>query len=105
MAKGILRVKAKTAGDLTSVKMLAKHAMETGLRKDKKTGDKIPAKYLQEIQVSHAGKVVFQANLGTAISKNPYFSFSFAGGAKGEELQLSWKENTGNSATETAKIK
>ena len=105
MAKGILRVKAKAAGDVINVKMLAKHAMETGLRKDKKTGDKIPAKYLQELQVSHGGNVVFQANLGTAISKNPYFSFSFAGGAKGDELQLSWKENTGESAIEKAKIK
>ncbi|MCP4596112.1 thiosulfate oxidation carrier complex protein SoxZ [Neptuniibacter sp.] len=105
MAKGILKVKAKAAGGKTKVKMMAKHIMETGQRKDKKTGEVIPAKFLQEVKVMHAGKEVFAANLGTAISKNPYFAFNFAGGAKGDELTMTWVENTGATATETAKIK
>ena len=43
--------------------------------------------------------------MGTAVSKNPYLAFTFEGGAKGDELQMTWTENTGKSATETAKIK
>jgi sulfur-oxidizing protein SoxZ len=105
MAKGILKVKAKAAGDKTKVKLMAKHIMETGQRKDKKTGELIPAKFLKELKISHAGKEVFAANLGTAVSKNPYFAFNFAGGAKGDELTMTWVENTGETATETAKIK
>ena len=35
MAKGILRAKAKAKGGNTVVKIMAKHAMETGNRKDK----------------------------------------------------------------------
>ena len=105
MAKGILRVKAKAKGGKTKVKMMAKHIMESGQRKDKKTGKLIPAKFLQEVKVEHAGKVVFQANMGTAISKNPFIGFTFEGGAKGEELALTWVENTEKTATETAKIK
>lgn len=101
----ILKVKAKASDGSTSVKMMAKHVMETGQRKDKKTGQLIPAQFLQEIKVEHAGKVVFEANLGTAISKNPYLAFSFAGGASGDQLVMTWKENTGASATETADIK
>lgn len=102
---GIFKVKAKAKGGVTKVKMLAKHVMETGQRKDKKTGDIIPAKFIQELTVQHAGNTVFSGQLGTAVSKNPYFSFTFAGGAKGDELSISWTENTGTSATETAKIK
>lgn len=105
MAKGILKVKAKAAGDNTKVKLMAKHIMETGLRTDKKTGEKIPEMYLKELTVMHGGKEVFAANMGTAVSKNPYFAFSFAGGAKGDELTMTWVESTGKTATETAKIK
>lgn len=105
MAKGILKVKAKAAGDSTKVKMMAKHIMETGLRTNKKTGEKIPAKYLKELKVMHGDKEVFAANMGTAVSKNPYFAFKFAGGAKGDELTMTWVESTGETATETAKIK
>ncbi|MBV0933576.1 thiosulfate oxidation carrier complex protein SoxZ [Marinobacterium weihaiense] len=101
---GIMRVKAKARGDSTDVKMLIKHNMETGQRKDK-SGNVIPAKFLAEIEARHNGKLVFGASLGPAVSKNPYFSFSFAGGAAGDTLELSWKENTGASGTETADIR
>ncbi|MBA4501191.1 thiosulfate oxidation carrier complex protein SoxZ [Marinobacterium marinum] len=100
----IMRVKAKARGATTEVKMMAKHIMETGQRKDK-SGNIIPAQFLAELEVRHAGKVVFAANLGPAVSKNPYFSFSFAGGASGDTLEVSWKENTGTSGTETAEIR
>ncbi|MCV6609599.1 MAG: thiosulfate oxidation carrier complex protein SoxZ [Amphritea sp.] len=102
---GIMKVKAKAKKGATNVKMMAKHIMESGQRKDKKTGELIPAMFLQELTVQHAGKTVFAGNLGTAISKNPYIAFSFEGGAKGEELTINWVENTGKTGTETAAIK
>ena len=104
MAKGILRAKAKAKGGNTVVKIMAKHAMETGNRKDK-SGEKIPAKYIQTLSVVHNGKMVMESNMGSATSKNPYMAFTFVGGAKGDELQMTWTENTGSTATETAKIK
>ncbi|WP_019621322.1 thiosulfate oxidation carrier complex protein SoxZ [Amphritea japonica] len=102
---GIMKVKAKSKKEMTSVKLMAKHIMESGQRKDKKTGEPIPAMFLQGITVQHAGKTVFEANLGTAVSKNPYLAFTFAGGAKGDELTISWVESTGKTGTETAAIK
>ena len=101
---GILKVKAKASGGKTRVKMMAKHIMESGQRKDK-SGNLIPAMFIQEIKVEHAGKVVFQANLNAAISKNPYLAFDFQGGAKKDELVLTWVENTGKTGTETASIR
>ena len=100
----IFRVKAKARKGSTDVKMMAKHEMETGQRKGK-DGNLIPAKFLDTITVSHGGKVVFEANLGTAVSKNPYLAFSFEGGAKGEALDIAWTENTGASGTESGDIK
>ncbi|QEQ96357.1 thiosulfate oxidation carrier complex protein SoxZ [Neptunomonas concharum] len=101
----ILKVKAKASGGKTQVKMMAKHVMESGQRKDSKTGELIPALFLNNLVVKHADKVVFEANLGPAVSKNPYIAFDFEGGAKGDELVMMWSENTGKSATETAAIK
>jgi sulfur-oxidizing protein SoxZ len=105
MAKKMLKVKAKASGDKTKVKMMAKHIMESGQRKDKKTGELIPALFIQNLTVKHADKVVFEANLGPAISKNPYLAFSFDGGASGEELSMTWTENSGKTGTEVAAIK
>ncbi len=48
MAKKI-KIRAKAKDDLVTVKSLMNHAMETGLRKDKKTGKKIPAPFTQEV--------------------------------------------------------
>ena len=40
MAKKSIRIRAKMKGDVTEVKALMSHAMETGLRKDKKNWEK-----------------------------------------------------------------
>jgi len=74
MAKSI-KIRAKVKGDTTVVKALISHPMETGLRKNKKTGKMIPAHFIQEVTCRHNGNDVLKANWGTAISKNPYLSF------------------------------
>ena len=105
MAKKSIRIRAKMKGDTTEVKALMSHAMETGLRKDKKTGEKIPAHYIKEVMCDHNGKSVMVANWGVAISKNPYLSFKFKGGAKGDTIKVSWNDNMGESDSAEDKIK
>lgn len=103
MAKGI-KIRATSKGDSTTVKALMSHNMETGLRKDKKTGEKIPAHFIQEVTCEHNGKSVLTALWGPAVSKNPYLSFKFKGGAKGDTVKISWVDNKGENATQEAKI-
>jgi sulfur-oxidizing protein SoxZ len=45
------------------------------------------------------------AHWSGAVSKNPYISFKFSGGAKGDEISVSWTDNKGGSDSGTAKIK
>jgi sulfur-oxidizing protein SoxZ len=104
MAKSI-KIRAKLKGDTTTVKCLMTHAMETGLRKDKKTGKLIPAHFINEVIAESGGKTVMTTHWSGGISKNPYLSFKFAGGAKGDEVKISWKDNQGGSDSGTAKIK
>jgi len=102
-----IKVRAKVKGGETVVKTLISHPMETGLRKDKKTGKKIPAHFIQEVTCEHNGKAVLTATAlwGTAVSKNPYLSFKFKGANAGDSLKISWVDNQGKSDSTEAKIK
>ena len=97
-----IKIRAKVDGDVTTVKALISHPMETGLVKDKKTGQLIPAHFIQEVTCAHNGKNVLTALWGPAISKNPYLSFRFKGAKAGDTLKLSWVDNKGErDSTET----
>jgi sulfur-oxidizing protein SoxZ len=102
MSKSI-KVRANVAGDTTTVKCLVSHPMETGLRKDRKTGNIIPAHFIQEVTAQHNGNTVMTALWGPGISKNPYLSFKFKGAKSGDTLTIAWVDNKGESdSTETA---
>ena len=105
MAKKSIRIRAKMKGNVTEVKALMSHSMETGLRKDKKTGKKIPAHFIKEVLCEHNGKNILTANWSVAVSKNPYLSFKFKGAKQGDTLKISWADNMGKSDTAEAKIK
>ena len=49
-----MKIKAKVKNDIVKVKMLIKHAMETGRRKDQ-DGNLIPGLYITEVSASHNG--------------------------------------------------
>jgi len=100
-----IKMRANIEGDVTTIKALISHPMETGARKDKKTGATIPAHFIQEVVCEHKGAKVITANWGPAISKNPYLSFRFKGAAAGDTVKLSWVDNKGNtdSLEETVK--
>lgn len=104
MAKSI-RIRAQLKKGVTTVKALMSHPMETGNRKNKKTGKKIPAHYIQEVKCTHNGKDALTALWGPAISKNPYLSFKFAGGSKGDKIDISWVDNKGDKSSKSVKIK
>ncbi|MBA1330625.1 SoxZ, partial [Candidatus Endoriftia persephone str. Guaymas] len=53
----------------------------------------------------HKGNTVIAALFSGGVSKNPYLSFKFTGGAKGDEIELSWSDNKGGSDSKVAKIK
>ena len=99
-----IKIRAKADGDVTTVKALISHPMETGLVKDKKTGQLIPAHFIQEVTCEHNGKNVLTALWGPAISKNPYLSFRFKGAKAGDTLKLSWVDNKGESDSTETKV-
>ena len=91
-----MKIRANVIGDSTEVKVLMNHEMETGQRKDAQ-GTTIPAWFIQNVKVTHNDKVVLAAQWGPAVAKNPFLSFKFKGGAKGDKIEVSWLDNKGES--------
>ena len=97
-----MKIKAKSKDGVVKVRMLFKHNMDTGQAKDKK-GNPIPAHYITDVMVNHNGEQVFNAFLGPAVSKNPFVSFQFKGGAGGK-ITAKWVDNKGESMTGEAVV-
>ena len=52
-----IKIRARENNGSVTVKALIKHPMETGQRKNRKTGDLIPSQYIQEVK-ARGGKVI-----------------------------------------------
>jgi len=100
-----IKIRAKGSNGVTTVKALMSHEMETGLRKDKKTGEPIPAHFIQEVTAKWKDQVVMTAMWSGGVSKNPYLSFKFKGGDVGDTIEIAWVDNKGETESGTAEIK
>jgi sulfur-oxidizing protein SoxZ len=103
MASNTIKLRATEADGLVTVKALITHPMEMGNRKDAKTGELIPAHFIQDVTVTHAGNAVVSGTWSSGVSKDPYLSVRFAG-KKGDDVTVAWKDNKGDSDTVTAKV-
>lgn len=98
------KIRAQLQGDTAEIKMLMNHIMETGLRKDAKTGQFVPAHYIQEVTVTVGGKTVLEAQWGYAVSKNPYLGLKVKGAKAGDKVVVSWVDNQGEKRSDEATI-
>ena len=98
-----MKIRAQMQGDKTEVRVLMAHEMETGQRKDAQ-GKVIPAWFIQNVRVVHNDKVVLAAQWGPSVAKNPFLSFKFKGGAKGDKIRITWVDNHNDTRTDEATI-
>jgi sulfur-oxidizing protein SoxZ len=98
-----MKIRAASKDGVTEVKVLIAHEMETGQRKDA-AGAVIPAWFINELTVKHNDKVVLSSDVGASVAKNPYLAFKFKGGAKGDKIVVSWKDNKGETRTDEVAI-
>ena len=100
-----MKVRAKINNEITTVKAIMYHTMESGSRKDKETGELIPAHFIKEVKAELNGEMIISADWGTGVSKNPYWSFEFEGGKPGDVVKITWIDNKGETGTGEATIK
>ena len=97
-----MRVRATEKDGTVDVKILMKHDMETGQRKNP-AGQAIPAWFIKTVSVAANGKDVFMAEFGTAISKDPFMNFKYKG-AKGDKIVVTWVDNKDDKRTDEATV-
>jgi len=98
-----IRVRALAEREAVTVQCLIRHPMDSGFIKDS-SGSLIPPHYIETVVVTSSGRTVFTAYWGPAVSKDPFLSFSFEGGSKGDPLSIAWTDNKGQSDSVTTHI-
>ena len=99
-----MKIRALLEGDICSVKVLMNHPMETGQRRDPKTGQLVPAHYIQNVTASLNGRLVMDAQWSQAISKNPFFGFKVKGARSGDRITVAWVDNLGDKSSTDAVV-
>jgi sulfur-oxidizing protein SoxZ len=98
-----MRIRAQSAGDKATIRVLMSHEMETGLRKDA-AGKTVPAWYIQEVSATLNGKSVMTAQWGPSVSKNPFLQFAIKGAKAGDKVGVTWVDNKGDKRSDEATV-
>lgn len=103
--KTLIKIKPKTyaAGDIVKVDFMAMHPMETGMRKDKDSGELIPANYINEVKFMFNDQLITKMVIWESLSVNPLMSISFKVPSAGT-LKVIAKDNKGQSVETTTAI-
>jgi sulfur-oxidizing protein SoxZ len=74
--------------------------METGLRKKK--GKLVPANHIVSLEIMNNGTTVVSADIGSSVSKDPYFKFQVSG-VKGDLIELRYVDSLGKTGASSKK--
>jgi sulfur-oxidizing protein SoxZ len=96
-----MRIRAQAAGNKATVRVLMRHEMESGQRKDA-AGKTIPAWHITDVTASLNGKIVMSAEWGPGVSKNPFLLFTIKGAKAGDKVAVTWKDNRDDTRTDEA---
>jgi len=104
MAKPRVKVPKKAKkGEIIKIKTLIKHKMETGRRKNKKTGKPIPRKIINKFTAKLDGVTVFSMDVEPSVSANPFIQF-YMRAEKSGDLLFEWTDDDGTVYSKKAKL-
>lgn len=97
------KIRTVRSGDVTEIRMLVTHPMESGRRKDA-AGKPIPAHFVETLTVAVNGRLLVEAQLNTAIARNPVFAFRARNVRPGDRITVSWRDNRGESRNDEVAV-
>ena len=98
-----MRIRATLQGDVADVRILMRHPMETGQRKDAK-GEIVPLHFIQHVSVTHNGKTVLDAQWSQAVSRDPFLGLRVKSAKVGDKIAVTWTDNTGHKRTDAVAV-
>ena len=104
MSKPRVKVpKSASKDEIITIKTLISHKMESGQRKDKKTGKIIPRMITNKFIVKFNGTQVFSADIQPSVSANPFMEFTVKVPESGE-FEFIWVDDSGKTYSIKKKI-
>jgi sulfur-oxidizing protein SoxZ len=99
------KIRARLKDGLIMVKVLMRHPMETGSRKDPATGKPVARHFIREVICEHNDKPVLSLDWGWGVSSDPYLAFEIKDGQEGDTITVRWVDNNEQSGLLTTKVK
>lgn len=95
---GKIDIKARSEparGDsFREAQVMIRHPNFTGLQLDPDSRGYVPARFVDDLEVKSAGRLLFRMQGGISISENPHFRVSYSGAA-GEVVEVNAKDTEG----------
>src|SRR6195256_6799229 len=98
-----MRIRATLQGDVADVRILMRHPMETGQRKDAK-GEIVPVHFIQSVVVTHNGNTVVDAQWSQGVSRDPFLGLRVKGAKAGDKIVVTWSDNKGDKRTDETTV-
>ncbi|KAA6187798.1 thiosulfate oxidation carrier complex protein SoxZ [Thiohalocapsa marina] len=98
------KIRARLRDGVADVKILMRHPMETGRRKDPESGELIPKHYIREVICEHNGQVAMRLDWSWGISADPYLAFKVKDAQVGDAISVRWTDDQGQTATLSAQL-
>lgn len=102
-ASEVTRIRAQASGSGAVVRALFSHEMESGQRKDT-SGKTLAAWHITEVQATHNGRTVWNAQWGGSVSRNPLVQFTLKNAKAGDKIGLNWVDNRGAKRSDEAVV-
>ena len=94
MARAFIKAPASArAGEVITIKVLIRHRMESGHRRDR-VGAPIPRNIIHSFSAHYGGEDVFRMELFPGIAANPYLEFKTVATVSGD-LVCRWADDAG----------
>ncbi len=87
--------RAKHTKGVTKVRVLITHPMIGYHNLDNSSDENSRPNFIQDITCSLNGDTIISVLCGSNVGKDPFLAFEFAGGNKGEIIEVAWVDNRG----------
>jgi sulfur-oxidizing protein SoxZ len=99
-----MKIRAQMKSDFADIKVLMNHPMESGLRKDAKTGELVPAHFIKTFTIRVNDKVVIEGHCSQAVARNPVFGIRLKDARAGDKVAIDWVDTVGDTSQAEAVI-
>ena len=98
-----MRIRAIKKGKITEVKILIRHRMLSRLSWDN-SGKLVLPHFIKTVKGVCNENLILYVHFGGSVAKDPYFSFKFKGGNKGDIVKITWIDTEDDERTDQVAI-